>query len=149
MLRGESYPQEEFRSVYAEHGFGGLHYTEDERPKLHYPYEGDTFDELNSVTQSGTLKMVRMGQWKLEYDMMGRGQLYDIENDPAELNNLYHDPQLSEVKTRLLEELLKWTIRTEDDLPHGSYIQKKAERNWYSEHQGHNKNRREPAHDKP
>jgi hypothetical protein len=29
---------------------------------------------------------------------------------------------------------LKWTIRTEDDLPHGSYVQKRAERNWYAPH---------------
>ena len=136
ILSGEPYPPEEFRSVYAEHGFGGLHYTETEKPELHYPYEGPTFDELNSVTQSGTLKMVRMGRWKLEYDMLGRGQLYDIESDPAELNDLYGEPALLEVKTRLLEELLKWTIRTEDGLPRGSYIPKKAERNWYAEYQG-------------
>jgi len=134
MLRGESWPEEEFRSIYAEHGFGGLHYGEEERPALHFPYGGPTFDELNSVTQSGTLKMVRMGRWKLEYDMMGRGRLYDVESDPTELVDLYRDPELAEAKTQLLEELLKWTIRTEDDLPHGVYVQKRAERNWYAAH---------------
>jgi hypothetical protein len=125
---------------------------ETEKPELHYPYEGPTFDELNSVTQSGTLKMVRMGRWKLEYDMLGRGKLYDIECDPAELNDLYLEPGLSEVRTRLLEELLKWTIRTEDDLPHGSYIQKRAERNWYAGYQeraGYGMQREEKAGSRP
>ena len=64
LLTGEVSAPEEFRSIYAEVGFGGLPYREEERPELHFPYEGPGFDELNSVTQSGNLKMVRMGSWK-------------------------------------------------------------------------------------
>ena len=62
LLTGQEYPRDEFRSIYAEAGFGGLPYDEDERPPLHFPYEGPRLDELNSVTQSGNLKMVRKGR---------------------------------------------------------------------------------------
>ena len=115
-----------FRSVYAEHGFGGLPYDEHERPPLHFAYEGPTFDELNSVTQSGRLKMVRKGRWKLLFDNTGRGQLYDVEADPAELSDLWDDPDHRQVRAEMVEELLLWSIRTEDDLPAGAYTAKRA-----------------------
>jgi arylsulfatase A-like enzyme len=130
LLTGQDYPPEEFRSVYAELGFGGLPYTADERPPLHYPYDGPTFDELNSVTQSGNLKMVRMGQWKLLYDLLGRGELYDLEHDPGELQNLFDDPSHRDRRLTLTEELLRWTIRTEDDLPGARYLPKRGDHNW-------------------
>ncbi len=136
MLTGGGYPKEEFRSIYAELGFGGLHYVETDTPELHFPSDKPYFDELNCVTQSGNAKMVRMGKWKLVFDMMGRGQLYDVDSDPGELDNLFEDPSLREVRLEMVEELLTWTIRTEDDLPGGAYIPKRAERNWYARYPG-------------
>ncbi len=136
MIAGGEYPREEFRSAYAELGFGGVYYGEEERPKLHFTYEEPYFDELNSVTQSGNLKMVRMGKWKLTFDMLGRGQLFDIESDPAELRDRWAEPALGAVREELLAELLRWAIRTEDDLPGGSYTPKRADRNWHSRLRG-------------
>jgi len=133
MLTGGEYPAEEFRSIYAELGFGGMHYTETDTPELHIRLDTPYFDELNCVSQSGNTKMVRMDNWKLEFDMMGNAALYDVESDPAELHNLADDPSLRDVRGRMVEELLKWTIRTEDDLPGGRYIPKRAERNWYAQ----------------
>ena len=130
ILCGKPYPEQEFRSIYAELGIGGLPYREHERPPLHFPYEGPTFDELNSVTQSGNLKMVRMGRWKLLLDVEGNGELYDLESDPAELDNRYGDPACREQQLAMTTELLRWTIRTEDDLPGGRYIRKHAPHNW-------------------
>lgn len=132
LLTGQAYPVDEFRSIYAELGFGGLPYGEDERPALHFPYAGARFDELNSVTQSGNLKMVRKGPWKLTYDLLGEGQLYDLERDPGELDDRFNDPAYRDVRLELVEELLRWTIRTEDDLPGGLYSPKRADRNWYA-----------------
>ena len=130
ILTGEPFPTEEFRSIHAELGVGGLHYTADERPPLHFPYEGPTFDELNSVTQSGNLKMVRRGDWKLLFDSEGNGELYNLATDPAELVNHYGTPEWFEVQLALTTELLQWTIRTEDDLPGGRYLRKHHPRNW-------------------
>jgi len=138
MLRGQSYPKEEFRSVYSEVGFGGMYYDEDD----HVPYstahlrppgsEKLGFDTLNAVTQSGNLKMVRMGEWKLLFDMMGNGELYNLSSDPYELTNLFENGSFSAERDRLLQELLVWTIRTQDDLPIAAYKTKWPSRNWYA-----------------
>jgi arylsulfatase A-like enzyme len=134
LLSGGEYAREEFRSAYVELGYGGLHYGEDERPELHFEYGGKRFDELNTVTQSGTVKCVRRGRWKLTFDMLGNGELYDLEADPAELGNLFDDPAHRETRAALTEELLRWTIRAEDDLPLAGYVPKRAPRNWYTPH---------------
>jgi hypothetical protein len=47
-------------------------------------------DELNKVTLSGLQKMVRMGDWKLVFDIRGYGQLYNLAADPCELTKLPH-----------------------------------------------------------
>jgi hypothetical protein len=134
MLTGGVYPMDEFRSIYAESGFGGLPYEEGEAPPLHFPQEGQSFDELNSFTQSGTTKMVRMGTWKLLYDVLGRGELYDLSRDPAELVNRFDEPECCQTRSRMVEELLRWTIRTEDDLPRAQYVPKQAAHNWHAPH---------------
>jgi arylsulfatase A-like enzyme len=132
LLTGQDYPKEEFASIYAELGIGGLPYGEQERPKLHFPYEGPTFDELNSVTQSGNLKMVRRGDWKLLFDVVGLPELYNLKEDPGELQNRYEDPACRDVVRQMCEELLRWTLRTEDNLPGARYTPKPAPRNWYA-----------------
>lgn len=136
MLHGLDYPREEFRSIYSEVGFGGLHY--DATDKLDFamaqmapPGAILTFDELNPVTQSGYMKMVRLGDWKLCLDMMGSGELYNLAADPHELKNLYGSPSAGEPQMRMMEELLAWTIRTQDNLPTARYQAKWAARNWY------------------
>jgi arylsulfatase A-like enzyme len=136
LLCGQDYPREEFRSIYAEVGIGGLHY--DATDKLDFsiaqmvpPGAAKTFDELNPYTQSGYMKMVRMGDWKLTFDMMGGGQLYNLASDPYELKNLYGDPSVAAAQMRMLEELLAWTIRTQDNLPTARYQTKWPARNWY------------------
>ena len=99
------------------------------------PDEDKTFDELNFVTQSGNMKMVRMGDWKLIYDMMGYGELYHLASDPSVLKNLYNDPAVASEQSKLLAELLAWTIRTQDTLPTDVYKTKWAGgHNWYTPH---------------
>ncbi|MGH3660799.1 MAG: hypothetical protein ACRDTQ_02925, partial [Micromonosporaceae bacterium] len=132
MLTGAAYPEAEFDSVYAEQGFGGLPYGVDDRPELHFPYHGTRYDELNSVTQSGTLVMLRQGDWKLSYDVTGKGELYHLPDDPMELTDLWSDPAHAEVRAQLLEKLLRWRIRVGDDLPAANYTPRRAEHNWHS-----------------
>ncbi len=124
MLTGQDYPADEFRSAYVEQGVGGLHVTAgddyDPTQDAFTPAKGDecgSFDELNSVTQSGTMRMVRKGDWKLIVDMQGAGQLYNLADDPAELSNLYGQPEAAAAQMDMLEELLAWTLRVNDTLP--------------------------------
>jgi len=138
LLRKQEYPKEEFQSVYSEVGFGGMYYDSSD----HIPYSIAAthpapgshlgFDELDPVTQCGNLKMVRMGDWKLLFDMMGNGELYNLAEDPYELRNLFESPDVAEIRERLLRELLAWTIRTQDDLPIAQYKTKWPKRNWYA-----------------
>jgi arylsulfatase A-like enzyme len=141
LLTGEAYPAEEFASVYAEQGFGGLHYTaQDDLVAL----EEDglnpnvSFDCLNSRSQSGTMRMLRKDTWKLAFDMQGRGQLYDLEQDPVELVNLYDRPAFADVRCALLAELLAWTLRAQDPLPlpRRRYVMKSDPRNYWSPYRG-------------
>jgi arylsulfatase A-like enzyme len=138
LVTGGGYPAEEFESVYAEQGFGGLHYTDNDDPDfehcLNQGPKGATFDELNTYSQSGTMRMVRKGDWRLVMDMQGRGQLYDLSSDPAELNNLYDDPEHGAVQRELLADLLTWTIRAQDPLPLpvDKYIYKRDKRNYWA-----------------
>ncbi len=149
LLRGEEYPREEFRSIYSTVGLGGLYYeASDQVPyyladearatpqALAHP-ETSGFDELNKVTLSGLQKMVRMGDWKLIYDMMGYGQLYHLPSDPGELKNLFGQPSVAKEQAELSLELLMWTIRAQDSLPTGPQNVKyqtkwPGQHNWYT-----------------
>ena len=138
LLLGEDFPREEFASIYAEHGFGGLHYDADDDidPMADGLRPGVAFDELNGWSQSGTMRMLRRDDWKLVFDMQGAGQLYDLARDPFETNNLYGADEAREVQSELLAELLAWTLRVQDPLPHPRrrYRFKSDPRNYWSRH---------------
>lgn len=130
LLRGEAAPEGIFSTAYAERGFGGAEYGADERPTLHFPYEGRTFDELNTVTQSGRSAMLRRGRHKLIAHSSGRLELYDLASDPAELDNLAGLAEVAQIEAAMLAGLLQWTLRVQDDLPPGRYTAKTLEHNW-------------------
>ncbi len=121
LLQGKEYPEKEFESVMVQDGFGGMYYTKEDA--VDYKEEGAVgkkglfFDELNTWTQSGTMRMIRKGDWKLVYDMDGNGQLYNVNNDPSELINLFTDKSYSDKKNEMIENLLRWDISTQDPLP--------------------------------
>lgn len=130
LLTGEEAPEAEFSSMYAELGYGGVSYSEEDRPELHFPYEGASFDELNSVTLSGEMRMVVSGRHKLVVDDAGREQLYDVVEDPAELCDLSDDPRFQETRAHLCRLLIRWLLRVADDLPEGVYEPNVRKHNW-------------------
>jgi arylsulfatase A-like enzyme len=130
LAQGEAAPNSEFHSIIAEQGFGGRAYDVTDRPPLHFAYDGSTFDELNTVTQSGAARMLRSDRWKLIVHADLDGELYDLETDPAELENLFDDDQYLAVRARLLHELARWQTRLTDDLPNGNYTPLRLPHNW-------------------
>lgn len=122
MLTGQPYPKKDFASVYAEHGYGGMLYNERDEINfdncLNIGPKGVTFDSLNTYSQCGTMKMLRKDQWILTVDCEGGGQLYDLQKDPMELNNLFFDPELQTLRDQLVFELLVETLRHTDPLPY-------------------------------
>lgn len=121
LLQGKEYPEEEFASVMAEDGFGGMYYTKtdgtDYKEEGAVGKKGLFFDELNSWTQSGSMRMLRCDDWKLVYDMDGNGRLYNLKNDPVELLDLFNDPSSCEERNKMTELMLRWNISTQDPLP--------------------------------
>ncbi len=65
----------------------------------------------------------------------GTGQLHNLKDDPAELNDLYGSPELAEVQRSLLEDLLTWSLRVQDPLPlpRSRYILKRHPRNYWTD----------------
>jgi len=95
LLEGSDAHGEEFTTTYAESGFAGLYWNDRDELDLHE--EGAfnpwcTFDELNTWTQCGVVRMARKGNYKIQMDMMGTGYLYNLADDPRELHNLWDDP---------------------------------------------------------
>lgn len=82
------------------------------------------------MTQSGGQRMVRAGRHKLLMDADGAGELYDLDADPAELHDLFDDPELAGVRDALLVLLARWMVRVADDLPTGAYRPKTVPHNW-------------------
>lgn len=138
MLKGEDFPREEFSSIMVEQGYGGEDFTLDEPLTFE---ESDFFKQnveasfggLTPWTQSGSLRMVRKGDWKLVMDNNGRGELYNLKADPSEINNLFGNEKYIFEQLDLLKELLTWNIRSQDPLPipHGQYPFKRNPYNYH------------------
>ncbi len=81
------------------------------------------------------MRMVRKGDWKLTFDMMGQAKLYDLRSDPHELVDLYGRPETADKSREMLEEMLKWRLRVEDPLPlpRRRYVMKRDERGCWPE----------------
>jgi arylsulfatase A-like enzyme len=62
-------------------------------------------------------KMVRTERWKLVVRLSGGNELYDLDRDPWELNNLYGRRDLSRVVCDLERMLIEWCLRTDTDRP--------------------------------
>jgi arylsulfatase A-like enzyme len=60
-------------------------------------------------------KMVRTNRWKLNYYVGHGGELYDLENDPGEWNNLYDDPEHAAIVQELKGVLLDWLISADEN----------------------------------
>jgi len=114
--------EERPKSVYASAGLGGLYYDASDDPPLtvgEAPKNHHLWDTLNKVTQSGNQKMVRMGDWKLIYDMMGSGQLYNLKEDPYELSNRFGEESVRTIEAQLMQQLVRWLQYMENTVAQG------------------------------
>ncbi len=60
-------------------------------------------------------KMIRTDRWKLTYYPGVGGELYDLNQDPQELNNLFGDPNSQEVVRDLTKRILDWMITGDEN----------------------------------
>ena len=64
--------------------------------------------EGNPVSLSGRIRMLRNHRWKLVDEEYGGGELYDLQNDPHELRNLWDNPQYSVIRREMQSQLVDW-----------------------------------------
>ena len=67
------------------------------------------------------MRMVRTNRWKLihHYEDESKNELYDLEEDPGELRNLYGSPGVASTQRMLTRRLKQWEVRvgaTKEDL---------------------------------
>ena len=85
LLTGNAVPEKEFDCAYAESGFGGLYWNEEDGLTLTEEGASNemvTFDCLNTWTQCGQVRSLWKGDYHIQLDMMGTGLLYCVANDP-------------------------------------------------------------------
>jgi arylsulfatase len=76
----------------------------------------------NIFSEIGAVKMLREKDWKLiHYPGQEYGELYALDQDPDEMNNLYSNPDYREQRARLQSILLDRLIGTEASL-HGESL---------------------------
>jgi choline-sulfatase len=62
--------------------------------------------------------MVRTETHKLVMRETGEHELYDLRADPFELDNRYAEPALARLQAELMEQLVRWNLRTMNDRPY-------------------------------
>jgi arylsulfatase A-like enzyme len=89
----------------------------------HFPYRpawdlenSPSWKELVRLRQSGGLTS---GQLQMFAPTRAMLELYDLQEDPHEFNNLVGDPRYSQVFQQLLAKLSNWMHQTRDFLPPG------------------------------
>lgn len=61
--------------------------------------------------------MIRSLEYKLIRRTNGVNELYDLQKDPRELNNVYNDSGNTKIRQQLEAKLLEWYMRTSDVVP--------------------------------
>ena len=80
-------------------------------PKRTLVFSEHSNDEILKGTQFMT--MVRSEEWKLVHFVdSDEGQLFNLNSDPDERNNLWSDDAFKAIRQDLMNELLNWRIRS-------------------------------------
>lgn len=120
LLENTAYDPKEYEVAYSETGFGGLYWDEEDNltpqeEKACHLWE--TFDCLNTWTQCSQVRMLRKGEYKIQVDMLGTGYLYNLKDDPMEINNLWDGEMYQAIKADMLTELTAAMLRATDPIP--------------------------------
>lgn len=61
--------------------------------------------------------MLRTEKYKYVSRVLGKDELYDLEKDPKEINNIIDDPNIKDVVVDLRYKMLKWLEYSSDIVP--------------------------------
>lgn len=112
------YDSETRNAVFSEHGAGGprvLNSNLSKYPDCNDPKNNIITQVMHARNAEGRPKMIRTKKWKYIYDPMDPvDELYDMEKDPWELDNLASDKAYLDICNKMRVRLLRWSILTED-----------------------------------
>ena len=86
---------------------GALHDAEGRSLLANASPDAVVFSENHSEGVRSPCFMIRQGRYKLVYIHGYDGQLFDLENDPMELCDLYNVPEYSSIQKNLTDQILK------------------------------------------
>lgn len=121
-LQGKEYYPREFAVIESGESGEPLHLSEiTVRPES--PYDENCFPWCAwREAWLGKGKCIRTHNWKLSVYANGEGELYDLDNDPDELNNLFGDNEYKNIVQDLEYKLLLWTMENEDKIPENTTV---------------------------
>lgn len=70
-------------------------------------WDDTVFAEYTAARHESASRMVRRGPWKYNYYHDSRPELFNLEDDPRERNDLFDDPAAADVRQRLHELVLR------------------------------------------
>ena len=86
---------------------------------IYYPKMIQQQEEPKSVCRT---VMMRTQRYKLTVRTDGDNELYDMEQDPSELHNLYQEPGMAGTVNELKSRMLTWLIGTSDTVPWEGHV---------------------------
>lgn len=99
---------------------GRIHGEEQAMEKGHGP-ESTYWPRLDTQSSEGPEHtkacMIRMGNIKYTMRLYEMDELYNLDEDPMEINNLINDPAYKEIRADMKERLLKYYMETTDFVP--------------------------------
>ena len=111
------------RAVYTEGGYDhpqddwcfegreSVHKSLLDETNIYYPKIILQKEEPETVCRS---TMIRTMSYKLIMRTKQLNELYDLKNDPEELNNVYEDSRYQDIRNELEKRMLEWYIKTSD-----------------------------------
>ena len=106
-------------AAFSEYGAGGPSFRMNDLQHMAPPYgRGALIQSLRWREAEGRRKMARTRAWKYVHDPMGDlDELYDLKNDPWELENVAGEAANRDVLSEMRLHLADWSIATEDACP--------------------------------
>jgi choline-sulfatase len=83
------------------------------------------FAEYHGHGVHSSAYMIRKGDWKLIYNVDAKHQLYNLKEDPEELNNLFEDR--TDIYNQLKKELLNICVPEKECKKAEKFIQKQLQ----------------------